>query len=431
MNKWNVQGWDSLVGDKPGIVAAREELMRWLKNVPGVERDKWHNRLKSKNHHHFSVRLELYLHHFFRERGWEIDIEPELAGASDRPDFRLRQGEYEILVEAKTLLDPESAEKQDTHLKSLADGLSEKLKRTVSIHPLSDLPPNLSYKDIASAIEKKAGAVEPVQKFRIAGEHVGCPYELEVTIVLEDKPTPYTDVGITVGQAQDANPGQRMRMREAIIGKGRTSKYGKLDTSLVIIVWPQTSLYSPGPDNDDRIALSGDMDWREVFPGGFREFSEPNGVFNLKNSDGARRYSRISAVGIYLFSWDSRDNPRHELYVYHNPYADHPVSHSVFQGIPQGVCNISTGQLEWLDNLRPRGANVFVSTDPKDGEGIYTHHPKDGGTVLHKDGCVELNHIDGHPELWRWGLWGSEEEARKHSEEPIERCCKCFPSNCV
>ncbi len=405
-------------------------MRQWLKGVPGTERDKWNNRLKSKDHHHFSVRLELYLYHFFRERGWTIDIEPELVGARGRPDFRLRQGEYEILVEAKTLLDPDSAEKQDIRLKSLADGLSEKLSRTVSIHPLSDLPPNLPYRNIASEIENKADAVELVQEFRIEGEYVGCPYELEVTIVLEDKPTLYTDVGITVGQAQDANAGQRMR--EAIIEKGRTRKYGKLDTPLVIVAWPQTSYYIAGPDNDDRIALSGDMDWREVFLGGFREFSEPNGVFNLKNRNGARRYSRISAVGIYRFSWDSCDNPCHELYVYHNPYAGHPVSHSVFQGIPQGVCNINTGQLEWLDNLRPRGANVFVSTDPKDGERIHAYHPEDGGTVLHRDGCVELDHIDGHP-LWRWELWASEEEARKHnkSEEPIERCCKCFPSGCV
>lgn len=430
MNMWNVHGRDNLIGNKPGIVAAREELMQWLKDVPGIERDRWRNRLKSKDHHHFSVRLELYLHHFFRERGWEIDIEPELAGADGRPDFRLRQGKHEIMVEAKALLDPESAEQQDTRLKSLSDGLSEKLSRTVSIHPLSDMPPNLPFRNIASEIENKADAVELVQEFRIEDEHVGCPYELEVTIVLEDKPTPYTDVGVTVGQAQDANAGQRMR--EAIIRKVKTRKYGKLDTPLVIVVWPQTPLYHSGPDNDDRIALSGDDVQQETLSGEFIENSKFNGVFNLKNNDGSPRYSRISAVGIYRFSHDSRDNSHHELYVYHNPYADHPVSHSVFQGIPQGVCNVNTGQLEWLDNLRPRGANVFVSTDPKDGEGIYAHHPKDGGTVLHRDGCVELDHIDGHP-LWRWELWASEEEARKHnkSEGPIERCCKCFPRDSI
>ena len=361
MNMWNVRGWDNLAGANPGIVAAREELMRWLYQVPpGAERDSWRARLTSKlDHPHFSVRLELYLHHFFKERGWEVDIEPELAGANGRPDFRLRWGGYEILVEAKVVLDPILVQQQDLRLKSLADGLSKKLTRAVSIRPLRDLPPNLPYGRIASEIEKKANAVALVQEFKIKGEPQDPPYELEVTIVLEDKPTPHSGVGIAVGQAHDANTGQRMR--RAIIDKSR--KYGKPDMPLVIMVWPQASLYHSGPENDDLTALAGDIYWQEML------VRQSNGVFSQKNEDDSRRYSRVSAVGIYRFSWDWRDNPRHDLHVYHNPYADYPVSRSVFQGIPQGFFNMDMDKLAWLDNIPPRPANSIIY--PRDGE-TYT-----------------------------------------------------------
>ena len=292
MAMWNVRGWDHLKGDNPGVIAAREEILRLLGDAPEPHMSNWKNRIESQlDHSHFSIRLEIYLHHFFKERGWGIEIEPDLPDTTHKPDFRLRRNDSEILVEAKTLVDSKPVEQQDARLMSLADGLSRKLSRTVSIHPLIDLPPNLPYKRIASCIERKASDMELVQEFTVEGEHEGYSYELEVTTILEDKPTPSSGVGVTVGQAQDMDAG--LRIREAIIEKSR--KYGKSQVSLVIVVWPQTSLYHSGPKNDDRIALAGDGDWLIDFP-------KPNGVFTLNRTDGTARYSRIPAVGIYQFS---------------------------------------------------------------------------------------------------------------------------------
>ena len=358
MTMLNIHGWEHLAGDNPSVVAVRENTLLQLGEVPESHRANWEKRLRSKQDHpHFSVRLELYLHHFFKERGWEIDIEPELPGTRNRPDFRLSSSEYKMLVEAKTLLDPKPVGQQDTRLKTLADELSGKLSHTVSIHPYFDLPPGLPHRHIAAEIEKRASEVEFLHEFRVAGEHQGYPYELEVTIIL-DEPTQSAGVGVTVGLAQESNAGQRMR--DEIIKKA--GKYGKQDVPLVIAVWPYTEHYESGPDNDDHVALAGDKVWSlptnhrgeiassdEIKKRGITEQSAYNGVFNLRRNDGTYRYSHVSAVAIYLFryDWDNPPSGRSSLRVYHNPDAECPVDSRVFQGTPQGKVNLNTGKMEW------------------------------------------------------------------------------------
>ena len=410
---WNIRGWDHLKGSNHGVIAAREEILHLLGDVPEPHMSNWKKRLTSKlDHSHFSTRLEIYLHHFFKERGWGIEIEPDLPDTTHKPDFRLRRDDSEILVEAKSLVDSKPVEQQDTRLMSLADRLSRKLSRTVSIHPLIDLPPNLPYKGIASDIEAKASDAELAQEFIVEGEHEGYPYELEVTVIIEDKPTPSSGVGVTVGQAQDMNAG--LRMRKAIIQKA--GKYGKPDIPLVIMVWPQTSLYNSGPKNDDRIALAGDDDWPNDFP-------KPNGVFTLKRNDGTAHYSRVSAVGIYKFSYNYDNSHNHSLRVYHNPFADHPLDDSVFQGVPQARVDLATGELTWTDNDCPvESTKVSYSSAEWT---ISVHHPSGGGSIFHKRNCAITQ--EGLPDSSQdWAIWNTEEEAIEHSEPPIVRCKFCL-----
>ena len=65
---------------------------------------------------------------------------------------------------------------------------------------------------------------------------------------------------------------------------------------------------------------------------------------------GIRRYSHISAVAIYRFSWDS-DSHRNVLHIYHNPYAERPVDTGVFHGVPQHIHNRDTDRMEWTDGF--------------------------------------------------------------------------------
>ena len=358
MTTWNVHGWEHLTGDEPGVVAFREELLRQLEEVPQPHRDGWEKRLKSKlDHPHFSVRLELYLHHFFKEQGWEIDIEPVLPGTSNTPDFRLRRNQHELLVEAKTLLDPQSVEKQDTRLKVLADEITTKLTRTVMIHPYFDLPPSIPNKRIRAAIEEKASESELLQEFHVAGDHQGRRYDLEVRVLFEDETEPGEGIGALMGQVHVVNTGQRMR--KEIIEKAR--KYGRLNAPLVIALWPQTSLYHE--DKHDFIALAGDEEWllpadrfggiassRVIAERGIKSSFKPNGVFTLRNDGSTHRYSYVSAVAICQPVLDLAPSisERSPLRIYHNPNADYPVDIDEFRGVPQGIVNRSTGKMEWV-----------------------------------------------------------------------------------
>ncbi len=91
---WDIRGWKSLtIHDDPPLVAAREEFLSWLSKVPEPHRASWKQRLESElDHPHYSVRLELYLHHYFESSGWSIDIEPDMPGSPNKPDFKVVRG---------------------------------------------------------------------------------------------------------------------------------------------------------------------------------------------------------------------------------------------------------------------------------------------------------------------------------------------------
>lgn len=291
------------------------------------------------DHPHFSVLLEIYLHQFFRERGLEVELEPALPGTCNRPDFVVHMGNNSMIVEAKTVLGAESETQQDSRLMQLADGLSRRLNCTVLIHPMIDLPSSLPNRRIAAEIENRASDVGLLQEFLLEGQHQGQPYSLEVTVILEDKPSPTADVGVTVGQAVHVEVGHPVR--EAILRKAKKD-YGEVDTPFVIAVWPKLPWHFSFGDNDDLVALYGDKEWQEQTHGEWKEIVKHNGVFNLKLTDESYRYSRVSAV---LFCHPHRSDP---LRIYHNPFAKHPVGPGVFKGIPQCNIDLATGKEQWL-----------------------------------------------------------------------------------
>ena len=344
MRKWNSHGWDRFSGHNPQLNQAKNDLLRLLERAPDPHQSKWDGWLKGKlDHLHFSAILELYLYNFFIDLGYGVAIEPDLQGINNRPDFLLTNEINKLLVEAKTVLDRDSVSEQEMRLYELADGLTGKLKRTVSIHPYKKLPPiSLPGKQIASAIESRASkSEEEVIEFRIADEHHGHSYDLEVTIVLDQKPTDSTDVGSTSILYDISDVGERVR-REII---KKAKKYGNPEVPFVIAVWPKITGYNSDLDdasNDDSIALAGDHIWdfnRLV------KIRKPNGFFTLLNQDGTPRYSRVSAVLFYQFKWG--EGPFHNLRVYHNPHAKHRMDSHVFSGIPQARVNLNTGKLEW------------------------------------------------------------------------------------
>ena len=320
------------------LAAKRQELQR-LDNVPEPTRTVWKNRLASKEGHaRFSVSLELYLYNYFRERGWAAEIEPELPGTRNRPDFVVTTGDIEMIIEAKSVLGAKSERQQDDRLARLAKDLSGKLNHTVSIHPMLDLPPSLPNRRIAADINRQISRVDLYQEILIDGEHQGQRYALEVTLILDDKPAPTSDVGSTLGQVVDVDIGQPVR--EAI--KAKANKFCDLSSPFLVAVWPKLPYHFSFEDDDDLVALYGAKDWKESWFGEFTEIVLPNGVFTIKRDDLKHYYSHVSAV---LFCHPDKPG---SLRVYHNPFAERPVAMDVFKGTSQCTVDRMTRKARWV-----------------------------------------------------------------------------------
>ena len=267
-------------------------------------------------------------------------MSPTCLERTNEQTFRLTHGDYQIIVEATMAFDAEPVEKQGAWLRELAFNLSGRLKRTVSIRPIDELPPSLPYGRIAKEIEKRASNLEMNQAFRLEGEHQGQSYQLEVAILLDYKPTPTNDVWATVSVAHEVDVGNRMQ--EAVLHKA--DKYGRMDAPFVVAVWPRGTHFSyPNEENDDLVALYGD-----------------NGPFNKRRKNGTVRDARVSSVAV------AQLDGRLPLRVYHNPNAAYTLDTEVFKGVPQHSIDTVTGQDDWRDG------ESNASLDPTDPLVMYS-----------------------------------------------------------
>lgn len=81
----------------------REELERWFAGYPADEAADLKARFRDKDPaQHFAAWWELYLHRLFNALGFCVDVHPELAEVSGRPDFRVTGPGGSFLVEAAT-----------------------------------------------------------------------------------------------------------------------------------------------------------------------------------------------------------------------------------------------------------------------------------------------------------------------------------------
>lgn len=238
---WNIRGWNRLtVHDDPPLVAARQEFQSWLTEVPEPWQSKWRGKLESAlDHPHLSVRLELYLHHYFKSEGWAVDIEPEMHGILNKPDFRVMRGTDTILVEAKAILDKQTITQETRRLRQVADNLSGKLSRDVIIEPLSDLPPSLPARKIKAQIEQHAkNQAGEILEFDLSDVHQSMQYSVKVVLLPKTPDTTEPGgVGVTISGVHTPTIGKRIR--DAV--KEKTGKYGSIDMPFVIAVYGRES----------------------------------------------------------------------------------------------------------------------------------------------------------------------------------------------
>jgi len=331
---WDVRGWKRLtVHDDPPLVAARQEFLSWLAEVPEPHQTSWTQRLKSNldDHPHLSVRLELYLHHYFKSNGWDIKIEPEMPGTLNKPDFIVMRGADRILVEAKAVFDEQSTTRQTQRLRQLADNLTSKLSRDVIIEPLSDLPPSLPARKIRSQIERRARTqADKILEFDLSDVHQGAPYSLKINILPRaSDSTELGGVGGTISDVHTLATGKRAR--DAL--EQKAGKYGNIKMPFLIAVYGTGQF--PVRTRDELDALFGDRIWSVHASGQVTECREPNGFFSSVQK-GKRRHEDVSAVLFYRFKW-LKDSHVHLGHIYRNPFALRLLNPNLFAELPQMV----------------------------------------------------------------------------------------------
>lgn len=332
---WDIKGWKSLtVHNDPSLVAVRKEFLSWLSKVPQPHQSSWKGRLVSGlDHPHYSVRLELYLHHYFESNRWDIEIEPNMPGSPNKPDFRVVRSGDCIIVEAKAVLDTQADAQQTQRLRQLADNLTKKLSKTVFIEPLSDLPSSLPAKKIGHEIESRAAnQISEILEFDINNKHQNVPYSLKILIL------PGTSNGSDLSGVQGMISGVHMittvaRIRHAL--EEKAGKYGQIDMPFLIAIYGKGEF--PVRPEDEIDALFGDREWlvpkRGV--GQATERRKPNGFFTSTRQD-KRCHEHVSAVLFYRFKWLD-DSHTHQIHIYHNPFTLRLMSSALFPNIPQLV----------------------------------------------------------------------------------------------
>lgn len=104
----------------------RTLIDEWLATYPKNDRAALISRLRSSDDRVFtSAFWELYLYEMYRRDGWDIEIEPEVAGVTTRPDFLVSKGDALYYVEARCTFEGGNDRGATARLQHVYDSLNE------------------------------------------------------------------------------------------------------------------------------------------------------------------------------------------------------------------------------------------------------------------------------------------------------------------
>lgn len=332
--QWDIRGWKRLtVHDDPPLVAAREEFLAWLAEVPEAHRADLDARLRSDlDHAHLSARLELFVHHYFRSNGYEPKIHPHLAHSPNHPDFLIEKRDATFLVECKSVFAQPTIAQQDQRLRHLATEVGKKLERTVILNPLSELPPSIPTGQIRRWIERQEIPNDgpEVMELDFWGDHQGHHYGVRAILLrISHGEEEMLGVQGLMSQAQTVTIGEQFR--EGLMEKA--GKYGQLNFPYLIVISAETNF--PARTKHEFAALFGTIALNLHPDGQVSETRKPDGLFTL-TQNGEPRYKRVSAVLVYRFKW-TESGHEHRIHIFHNPYAAKPIDPGLFPDISQFV----------------------------------------------------------------------------------------------
>ncbi|MBI4301308.1 MAG: hypothetical protein HY664_01725 [Chloroflexi bacterium] len=286
---------------------------------------------------HYSARLELYFHHHFKAQGFKVDFHPELKDSPDHPDFLVHHKSGDFYLEAKIRHDEPSFVEQA----AFADRLRGELEGVCSPHFVTvsipePCPPEKFLPEIKNFLEKQLALFneEDEAEKRVPWRKLVYVRSYELWFPLHRRLGACQP--LAVSPIWGGTSGISDYLYESVDGKAR--KYGNLDLPFVIAVW---GLSSPGQFSEEN-ALYGTeaLEFRrdpngDPIKNSERVVRRPDGIFTIIE-DGQLKNKKVSAVVFYQDRLDVNDH-QHILRVYHNLYALNPLSHEVFDGVPQLV----------------------------------------------------------------------------------------------
>jgi hypothetical protein len=112
--------------ERPGVIAIRDLLETWFREVPMNEQLDLQQRFRSRmERQHRSALFELFLHHFLLRCGFQVEFHPDVPGTPRHPDFLVsREGQELFYLEAIAVSNSEREEAETNLMNQVYDLLN-------------------------------------------------------------------------------------------------------------------------------------------------------------------------------------------------------------------------------------------------------------------------------------------------------------------
>jgi hypothetical protein len=113
--------------ERPGVVAIRDLLEAWFREVPLNEQLDLQQRFRSRMERQYrSALFELFLHHFLLRCGFQVAFHPDVPGTPRHPDFLVsREGQELFYLEAIAVSNSEREEAETNLMNRVYDVLND------------------------------------------------------------------------------------------------------------------------------------------------------------------------------------------------------------------------------------------------------------------------------------------------------------------
>lgn len=347
----------------------RDLIEGWFVSYPTAHSEELRSRLRSDGSGFWGAYWELLLHEILRSAGIPVKVQPELSGGGS-PDFLVRLGGEDVIVEARVQMEPQDAGAEATAAAIVRDSLSG--LRTSDYWIDLEIPTYGSSTPSANELLRKAQTwvdsldVEVVRHASVEGTRRSAMTMLEVgdwrvrlTAILRGDDHRHETQGVHLGPAFGRFVDDHDAIRKALIKKVR--KYR--GSGLKMIIATSNLRWTAGRE-EMMIGLYGvswehpammlqrtiDPSWRNV----------PEGVWVTRNGP---QYQEAIAVlvGEEIWPWSLSGS---QFLLYHRPDDD-----PILEDLPFGHLTVNdSGKLDMVEANRRISELLGVGDDWPEGE---------------------------------------------------------------